>query len=112
MNLFAQHKIETIKKNTEIKELLSTGKKINTKYGIFFLGNKRKDDRIKFAVLIKKSVGKAVWRNYCKRIIRAYIRNRSDNFLEKSQVIFIYTYNGKINYKLLEEEFDKKLTLL
>ena len=112
MNLFAQHKIVTIKKNTEIKELLSTGKKINTKYGVFFLGNKRKDERIKFAVLIKKSVGKAVWRNYCKRIIRAYIRNRIDNFLENRQVIFLYTYDGKINYKLLEEEFDKKLALL
>lgn len=112
MNLFAQHKIVTIKKETEIKELLSNGKKINTKYGIFFLGNKRKDDRINFAVLIKKSVGKAVWRNYCKRIIRAYIRNRTDNFLENRQVIFLYTYDSRINYKLLEEEFDKKLALL
>jgi len=112
MNLFAQHKIITIKKNSEIKELLSTGKKIYTKYGTFFLGNKRKDDQINFAVLIKKSVGKAVWRNYCKRIIRAYIRNRIDNFLENRQVIFLYTYGGKINYKLLEKEFDKKLAIL
>ncbi len=112
MNLFAQHKIVTIKKNTEIKELLSTGKKINTKYGVFYLGNKIKDDRINFAILIKKSVGKAVWRNYCKRIIRAYIRNRIDTFPEKRQVIFLYTYDGKINYKLLAEELDKKLAIL
>jgi len=112
MNSFAQPKIVTIKKNTEIKDLLSTGKKINTKYGLFFIGSKGKNNQIHFAVLIKKSVGKAVWRNYCKRIVRAYIRNRTDNFFENRQIIFLYTYDGKIKYNLLEEEFDKKLAIL
>jgi ribonuclease P protein component len=112
MNLRDHHKIVTIKKNTEIKEILSSGKKIQTKYGIFFLGHKKTDNQINFAVLIKKSVGKAVWRNYCKRIIRAYVRNKSYKFPEGRQVIFLYTYNGKINYKHLEDEFNKKLVSL
>jgi ribonuclease P protein component len=101
-----------IKNNTEIKGILSTGKKIYTKYGIFFLGKNRIDDRINFAVLIKKSVGKAVWRNYCKRIVRAYIRNRTENFIDNRKIIFVYTYDGKVSYKFLEKEFDKKLAFL
>ena len=112
MNLRVQHKIVTIKKNTEIKEILSTGEKIYTRYGIFFLGKNKTDIRINFAVLIKKSVGNAVWRNYCKRIIRVYIRNSINILPENRQIIFLYTYNGKINHELLKEEFNKKLAAL
>jgi len=112
MNLSDQHKIFVIKKNTEIKEILSKGKKIRTKYGIFFIGLKKTNNWIEFAVLIKKSTGNAVWRNYCKRIVRAYSRNKIDMFPANRQVIFIYTYEGKINYKLLEEELDKILIAL
>ena len=112
MNLRDHHKIVTIKKNTEIKEILSTGKRIHTQYGIFFIGQKRTNNRINFAVLIKKSVGNAVWRNYCKRIIRAYTRNNIDILPENRRVIFLYNYDGKINYTLLEEELDKKLATL
>jgi ribonuclease P protein component len=112
MNLHAHLKIAVIKKNSEIKELLARGKKVHTKYGIFFINNESNAKRLHFAVLIKKSVGNAVWRNYCKRIVRSYIRNRIDYFIENKQVIFVYTFEGKIRYNLLEEEFDKKLAFL
>jgi len=112
MNSHDQHKIVTIKKNTEIRAILSTGKKIYTQYGTFFLGYEKTDNRIKFAVLIKKSVGNAVWRNYCKRIIRTYIRKNVDRLPENIQIIFLYTFDGKINYSRLEKEFYKKLTTL
>jgi len=112
MNLSAQHKIFTIKKSTEIKEILSTGKKIRTKYGVFFLGKNATNNRMDFAVLIKKSTGKAVWRNYCKRIVKAYARKKIDMFPANRQIIFIYTYEGKIKYNLLEEEFNKNLRAL
>lgn len=112
MNSHAHPKIEVIKKNSEIKELLSQGKKVHTKYGIFFLGNNKNADHIRFAVLIKKSVGNAVNRNYCKRIVRVYIRNRIKKFFNNSKVIFVYTFKGKINYQNLKEEFDKKLAYL
>ena len=81
MNSHAHPKFDVIKKNSEIKELLSQGKKIHTKYGVFFLNDKSNESRLRFAVLIKKSVGNAVWRNYCKRIVRSYIRNRIDIFI-------------------------------
>ena len=112
MSLLAQPKIIVIKRNIEIKKILSSGKKIRTKYGVFFIGNKTNVEHLHFAVLIKKSVGNAVWRNYCKRIVRTYIRNRINNFVEKRQILFVYTYSGKIRYNLLEEEFDKILDFL
>jgi ribonuclease P protein component len=112
MNLRAHPKITTIKKNSEIKELLSSGKKVHTKYGVFFLKCKSNDNQFRFAVLIKKSVGNAVRRNYCKRIVRTYIRNRIHNFAENLNIIFVFNFEGKTQYNLLEEEFDKKLDFL
>lgn len=112
MNLSDPHKIVIIKKNTEIKKILATGKRIQTKYGIFFIQLNNTEDRMNFAVLIKKSVGNAVWRNYCKRIVRTYIRSKNNLFPKKCKCLFLYTYEDKINYHLLEEEFDKKLKIL
>jgi ribonuclease P protein component len=112
MNIHDQHKIISIKKNTEIKKILATGKRIQTKYGIFFIKQNKTDNKMNFAVLIKKSVGNAVWRNYCKRIVRAYIRNKINLFPQNSKCLFLYTYEDKINYQLLEEELDKKLNTL
>ena len=101
-----------IKKNIEIKKILLTGRKIHTKYGIFFIDHTNTDNRVNFAVLIKKNVGNAVWRNYCKRIVRAYVRKKYDLFTQYSKFLFLYTYDAKINYNLLEKEFDKKLDTL
>jgi ribonuclease P protein component len=112
MNSHAHPNIQIIKKNSEIKDLLSQGKKIYTKFGFFFIGNNTDQKNFRFAILIKKSVGNAVWRNYCKRITRVYIRNRRDKFIKNNLVLFVYTFKGKIRYKLLEEEFDHKLAFL
>jgi ribonuclease P protein component len=109
MNLSVQHKILTLKKNADIEEVLSYGKKIHTKYGLFFLYNLRLEKKMSFAVLIKKKIGNAVWRNYCKRLVREYVRNRIMSFNKYKKIIFLYTYEGKINYSHLEKEFDKKL---
>lgn len=109
MNLSAQHKIRMLKKNADIEEVLSHGKKIHTKYGLFFLYSMRIEIQMDFAVLIKKKIGSAVWRNYCKRIVREYVRNRIMIFNKYQKIIFLYTYEGKVNYSHLEKEFDKKL---
>ena len=53
MNLSVLHKIITIKKDTDIKELMSKGEKIYTKYGLFFLNNDVKIDQFGFAILIR-----------------------------------------------------------
>jgi ribonuclease P protein component len=111
MNLHAHPKIVIIKKNSEIRDIFLKGKKIHTKYGVFFLHEKSYKEQLRFAVLIKKKVGNAVHRNYCKRIVRSYIRNKINKFTENGKVLFVYTYEGKIEYNLLEQEFDKKLAV-
>ena len=111
MSLKDQHKIVAIKKNIDIRAILSSGEKIYTKFGIFFLSHKLSINRMNFAVLVKNNVGNAVYRNYCKRVIRTYIRKNIDQFPQNLQIIFLYTYQGKINYHLLEEEFYKKLAV-
>ena len=40
------------------------------------------------------------------------MRENIDQFPENLQVIYLYTHDGKINYQLLEEEFDKKLATI
>jgi ribonuclease P protein component len=111
MNLSAHPKIDVIKKNSEIKEVLSQGKKVRTKYGIFFFCDKAQGETFRFAVLIKKQVGNAVKRNYCKRIVRSYIRNRLNTYIKNYKVIFMYNFDGDINYNLLMNEFDQKLAI-
>jgi ribonuclease P protein component len=110
MNSHVPPKITIIKKNTEIKEILARGKKIPTKYGVFFIDHQSNLSGLRVAVLIKKSVGQAVWRNYCKRIVRSYFRNKLRHYISKGQVIFVYSFAGKTSYRNLEEEFDKKLS--
>ena len=109
MNSTARPEFITIKKNREIKALLEGGKKIHTKYGIFFLSRETSLAAISYAVLIKKSVGNAVWRNYCKRIVRTYIRNNVQKFSQFRKFIFLYNFNGKIRYSDLIQEFNKRL---
>jgi ribonuclease P protein component len=112
MSISARPEIISIKKNTEIKSLLDKGKKIYTKYGIFFLSREESALPISFAVLIKKSVGNAVWRNYCKRIIRVYIRHHFSKFLVFRKIVFLYNFQGKVNYADLTREFTKRLETL
>jgi ribonuclease P protein component len=108
MSISNQPDIIFLKKN-EISEILETGKKFYTKYGLYFLTNISGDPNIHIAVLIKKSVGKAVERNYYKRIVKEYIRKNIDKFSLWNRIVFIYNYRGKVKFKDIMEEFDSKL---
>lgn len=82
---------------------------MQTKHGLFFLEENNRSDLTGFAVLIKKNVGNAVWRNYCKRIVRVYIRKNVDNIKKYQRIMFLYNFEGKITYRALEKEFNKHL---
>ena len=111
MSSSVQHKITTIKKRLLIRSILRKGFRIHTKFGIFFLG-KENSEGFSFAVLIKKSIGKAVHRNYCKRIVREYIRNNKLRFGNFNSIIFLFNYNGAVNYYSLSTDFDIKIKAL
>ena len=109
MSLSAQHNIISIKSNDEIKNLLATGEKVYTKYGIFFLSKSTGLHPPGFAVLIKRSVGKAVERNYCKRLVREYARTNLALFSKYSRILFLYNFRGKVGFSQLCEEFNRRL---
>ena len=112
MSLSVRHNIVSIKKDDEIKSLLANGKKVYTKYGIFFLAESPKIDPPGFAVLIKKNVGNAVSRNYCKRLVREYARIHLDLFSKYSRILFLYNFRGTVAFNLLSDEFNRRLEIL
>ena len=113
MNISARYRIKSLKNKTDIEKLLAEGIKKPTKYGLFFFGLEQREEGnpVEFAVLIKKTVGIAVWRNYCKRIVREYVRKNYDYFRKFRKVIFLYNYSDKINYHLFEKELNDKLKI-
>ena len=66
-------------------------------------------NQIQYAVLIKKNVGSAVKRNYCKRIVREFIRINKDKFGINNKIVFLFTYKGKVNYWYLNQELSEKM---
>ena len=110
MNLSGLPEIRSLKSRKNIKNILDNGKKTYTRFGIFFFA-KSDSDFINFAVLVKKSIGKAVKRNYCKRIVREYVRLHRAQFKEYNQIIFLYNSNEDTSYNDLKKEFDFKLKI-
>ncbi len=111
MNLSARpDKYQVIKKRNEIKEILQNGYRIKTRFGNFYLMQGEQGMK-RMAVLIKKHVGNAVQRNYCKRIIRTYIRNTAHQIKQYNDIIFLYTFSGDVTYQDIYEEFSDRLAL-
>lgn len=108
MNLSKTPKVKSLKSKDEIKDLFSTAKRVRTPYGIIFLKKDSSGENLA-AVLIKKSTGNAVHRNYCKRIVRHFIHKHAEKLLVYNKIIFLYLYNGKIGFEKLESGYLKAL---
>ena len=108
MNLSGLPEIRSLKSRKIIKNILDNGNKTYTRFGIFFLV-KTDSEFINFAVLVKKSIGNAVKRNYCKRIVREYVRRNKAKFKEYNQIIFLYNSGQNVSFSDLKKEFDFKL---
>ncbi len=99
-----------INKRIEISETLNNGKYITTQYGKLIIYNSTENINPKYALLIKKYCGKAVYRNYLKRILRSYFRNKITLFQKYNRVIFLFNYKkSEINFKQLKKELDRIL---
>lgn len=110
MNLSKRHNIISIKDKSEIRFILNYGKKINTKFGPVFLFNVANDNNKKAAVLLKKNIGKAHYRNYIKRLLRVYIIKKIILFKTYNRVIFLYRSKSRISNHLdIFSEYDKRL---
>ncbi len=104
MNILTGRKITTIRKKDEINQILQRGKKSKFKFGLIFLYNVRQSTDKKAAVLIKKSIGNAVRRNYIKRIVRSYIRKYYQLLDDYNRVIVLINKKADITYQQLEKE--------
>jgi len=110
MNISNRHKIIILKDRSEINLVFKKGRKVATRFGPVFLYNARDDQNYKkVAILLKKSIGTAVKRNYVKRIIRTFIRENRSFFEENNRIIFIYSSKEPVNYKLLKQEYRRTL---
>ncbi len=109
MNLSRRHNIKTITNSKEIKQVLDNSRKIYHKYGIVFLNkNSNVKERLKAAILVKKSCGKAVRRNYIKRIGRYFIVKNITLFKNYNRVIFLFLSKEPFKYRDIESELKGK----
>lgn len=94
--------IHSLKNKKEIRDLLVTGRKVYTKYGIIFLKNLPGTANKHIAILVKKKCGNAVKRNYIKRLLRRFIREHALLLTNNNRIAFLYLYTGKAEYKKIE----------
>ncbi len=109
MNISRTLNIAALGKKDEIKNLLNLSKKIYTKFGLIFLFKTNEDECTRAAILVKKSCGTAVQRNYIKRIIRHFLREHYFMFSKYNRIVFLYRFKGKVNFNLLKNDFIKSL---
>ncbi|NOG45286.1 MAG: ribonuclease P protein component [Calditrichaeota bacterium] len=109
MNLSKQPNICSLSNKEEISVILSNGKKVNTKFGPVYFYSVQEDTRNRIAILLKKKIGKAYYRNYIKRTIRFYIRSEITLLGKYNRVIFLYRYMGPVKYYQLKNEYNFKI---
>ncbi len=106
MNLSNPLNSSILKNKNEIYVVLKNGKKVKSDIGTIYFFNDEKEQFKKFAIFVKKNIGKAVYRNYIKRIIRFYIRSNFTLFYNYNRVIFFYNYKEKVKYKFLKAQIN------
>ncbi len=109
MNLSKHPKIFSLSNKEEISVIFKNGKKVNTRFGPIYFYSIDEDANNRIAILIKKKIGKAYYRNYIKRTIRFYIRSQITLLGKYNRVIFLYRYLEPIKYEQLKIEYNYRL---
>lgn len=106
---------EMLKKDKEFKYLYSRGKSFANKKLVMYY-TYTKSDVPKIGISVSKKVGKAITRNYLRRIIKENLRNRQDLKKNINMIIIVRVGADDLDYrsmcKSLSHLFNKcKLTV-
>ena len=102
-------KTKMLKKNYEFKDVLNRGKYYSGKYVIMYIKKNRKNINL-LGIAISSKLGKAVKRNYLKRIIRENYRKIENSIKTGYSMVFLWKKNQEIdqaNYKDVEKDIKK-----
>lgn len=89
-------KIDTLKKNYEFKYVLNKGKFIKGKYLTIYLKENNKQKNV-IGIAVNTKIGKAVYRNSAKRLIRENYRLIKDELIQGYNIVFLLNKNVDIN---------------
>ncbi len=102
-------KTKMLKKNYEFKTALNKGKYFSGKYLAVFI--KKNNRNINFlGIAISSKLGKAVKRNYIKRIIREVYRNTEEQIKTGNTIVFLWKKNAEIKqacYENVKKDIEK-----
>ena len=102
-------KTKMLKKNYEFKNVLNRGKYYSGKYIAIFI--KKNNKNINFlGIAVSSKLGKAVKRNYVKRIIRENYKQIEEHVKTGYDIVFIWKKQqekGQACYHFVEEDIQK-----
>ena len=107
-------KTETLKKNYEFKKVFNKGKYYSGQY-IEAFSIKNNLDKNKIGIAISRKFGKAVKRNYLKRLIRESYRLNEDKAVVGNSIVFLVkkrTSIDDVNFHNIEKDMVKILEKL
>lgn len=105
-------KIETLKKNYEFKYVLSKGVFNKGKYLTIYVKENKKNMNV-IGIAVNRKTGKAVRRNYAKRLIRENYRLLKNDLKQGYNIVFLLNKNAEIkeiDFYKIQEDMVKLLT--
>ena len=97
----------SLKKNHEIQKLVSKpNKSVGSKYYVIYY---QKAEGTKIAVSVSKKIGKAIFRNYQKRITREILRLHFNHLQNKEMLVVVKANSLALSFSEKEREIERLL---
>ena len=105
-------KINVVKKNLDFKRIIDMNNCVKNNVFIIHHGSNNLD-RYRFGISVSKKIGKAVTRNYYKRIVRNIVDNHKKLYSKgKDYIIILRKACLEMNYSELEESFLQLINII
>ena len=105
-------KINVVKKNLDFKRIIDMNNCVKNNVFIIHYGSNNLD-RYRFGISVSKKIGKAVTRNYYKRIVRNIVDNHKKLYSKgKDYIIILRKACLEMNYSELEESFLQLINII